>query len=272
MNDILNENLFFRQNKQFEIIKARAKSFVANYCGNVIIRDSIFAVASNYARKMDFPLEILRYPFQDDELWACTFLKQGTTFLCVNSGLPFCKQFFAAAHELYHIYCFIEGICADTIATGSVLMENIVDNTSISQEDLEANAFAGLLLMPDNLLNEQIEVYGIEKGKIDLEDVLLLMDLFATPYKATVLRLFECGIISKHKAKSLVEIDTETIQKRMEILGKASQWQMSNDLVYFGTLIDNFDFNISEGFLTEEREKSDRKLIDDIKNSFNKKD
>ena len=51
---------------------------------------------------------MLRYPIHDDELWALTFLKQDTIFVCVNTALPLCKQFFAAAHELYHIYCYVE--------------------------------------------------------------------------------------------------------------------------------------------------------------------
>ena len=55
-----------------------------------------------------YALEILRYPFKDNELWAFTFIKKGTIFLCVNAGLPICKQVFAMAHELYHIHCYSE--------------------------------------------------------------------------------------------------------------------------------------------------------------------
>jgi Zn-dependent peptidase ImmA (M78 family) len=268
MGDILTENLYSKQNKRFEDIRGCAKSFAANYCGNVIIRDSIFSIVSNYARKKELPLEILRYPFRDDELWAFTFVKKGTVFLCVNSDLPLCKQFFATAHELYHIYCYAEDTNTSTIDGGSVLDSKTADDVAVTQEDLEANAFAGLLLMPDSLLSEQITVYDIAKESVGVDDVLLMMDLFAIPYKAVILRLMECGIISKQKAQSLLAVDSVTVQKRSDLLGRAKQWQKSNDLVYFGTLNDNLDFNIQEGYLTEEREKSDQELLDSLKKRF----
>lgn len=268
MGDILTESLYSKQNKQFENIRVHAKSFAANYCGNVIIRDSVFGVVSNYARKKDLSLEVLRYPFHDDELWAFTFVKKGTVFLCVNSDLPLCKQFFATAHELYHIYCYAEDTNTSTIDGGSVLDSKTADDVAVTQEDLEANAFAGLLLMPDALLAEQLSVYGIDKDTIDVDDVLLMMDLFAIPYKAAVLRLMECGFVTKQKAQGLLAVDSGTVQKRIDLLGRANQWQKSNDLVYFGTLNDNMDFNIQEGYLTEEREKSDKELLDSLKKRF----
>jgi Zn-dependent peptidase ImmA (M78 family) len=268
MGDILRESLYSKQNKQFEIIKVHSRSFAANYCGNVIIRDAIFGVVSNYARKKELPLEVLRYPFRDDELWAFTFVKKGTVFLCVNSDLSLCKQFFATAHELYHIYCFAEDTNTSTIDGGSVLDSKTIDNVAITQEDLEANAFAGLLLMPDALLSEQMDVYGVAKESLGVDDVLLLMDLFAIPYKATVIRLMECGIISRQKAQTLIDVDSGTIQKRINLLGRAEQWQKNNDSIYFGTLRDNLDFNVREGYLTEERKKSDQDFLADLQKSF----
>jgi len=147
MRDIFAESLYKKQNKQFEKISEQAKSFAANYCGNTIIRDSIFGIVSNYARKRELSLEVLRYPFKDDELWAFTFVKKGTIFLCVNSGLPMCKQIFATAHELYHIHCYAENINTSTITNGSLLDSKTFDEVAATQEDLEANAFAGLLLI-----------------------------------------------------------------------------------------------------------------------------
>lgn len=264
MGDTLTESLYSKQNKQFENIKVHAKSFAANYCGNVIIRDSIFSIVSNYARKKELSLEVLRYPFHDDELWAFTFVKKGTVFLCVNSDLPLCKQFFATAHELYHIYCYAENTNTSTIDSGSVLDSKTAGDIAVTQEDLEANAFAGLLLMPDTLLAEQISLYGIAKENISADDVLLLMDLFAIPYKAAVLRLMECGTISKQKAQRMLSVDSGTVQKRIDVLGRAKQWQKSNDIIYFGSLNDNLDFNIQKGYLTEEREKSDQELLDSL--------
>lgn len=156
MSNVLEDSLFVSQNKKFDEIQSIVRQFSAEYVGNSIIKDNIFAVIQNYARKKEIALELLRYPIHDDELWALTFLKQDTIFVCVNTALPLCKQFFAAAHELYHIYCYVENADQSYIKNGSMLDSATGDETGRTQEDLEANAFAGLLLMPDQLLHEQI--------------------------------------------------------------------------------------------------------------------
>ena len=88
-----------------------------------------------------------------------TFVKKGTIFLCVNTELPMCKQIFATAHELYHIHCYAEDINTSTITSGSLLDSKTVDEVAATQEDLEANAFAGLLLMPDASVIEQFKMF-----------------------------------------------------------------------------------------------------------------
>ena len=75
MNNVLEDSLFVSQNKKFDEIQS-------------IIKDNIFAVIQNYARKKEIALELLRFPIHDDELWALTFLKQDTIFVCVNTALP----------------------------------------------------------------------------------------------------------------------------------------------------------------------------------------
>ena len=149
MNDVLKESLYKKEPSRFEVVRRITKDFSEKYCGKIIIGNSIFGVVENYSRKKELSLEILRYPFRDDELWAFTFVKKGTIFLCVNSDLAMCKQFFAAAHELYHIHCYAEDTDRSTIASGSLVNSNTVDDTAKTQEDMEANAFAGLLLMSD---------------------------------------------------------------------------------------------------------------------------
>lgn len=269
MGDVFEESLFRKQPKQFDQVNAQAKAFAANYCGTTIIRDSIFRVAANYARKRELPLEILRYPFKDEELWAFTFVKKGTLFLCVNSELAMCKQIFAVAHELYHIHCYAEDIDPDTIASGSLLDSKTADDMAVSQEDLKANAFAGLLLMPDSMVDEQIKLYGIKGEKISVDDVLTLMELFALPYKAVVLRLVENNNIAVVKAKELLKIDASFVSERISLTGKALGWQQSSkELSYFGSLLDDMEYNKDNELLTDSREESDRNFLEKIRKDF----
>ncbi len=269
MGAVLNESLYKKQNKQFERIIERTKAFAVNYCGSMIIRDSIFGIVSNYARKRELPLEILRYPFKDKELWAFTFVKRGTIFLCVNSELPKCKQIFATAHELYHIHCYAEDINTSTITNGSLLESKTFDEVAASQEDLEANAFAGLLLMPDSSLVEQFKNFGISKENMKVDDVLVLMDLFALPYKAVVFRLVESGTITEDKAQKLLEVDTDNISVRIELTGKAEQWQQNTKrLLHYGSLLENLAFNRANELLRKSREESDEAYLEKIRKEF----
>lgn len=269
MGDILNESLFYKQNKQFERINDLSKAFAASYCGSMIIRETIFGIVSNYARKRELSLEILRYPFKDDELWAFTFVKKGTIFLCVNTELPMCKQIFATAHELYHIHCYAEDINISTITSGSLLDSRTFDEAAASQEDLEANAFAGLLLMPDSSLIEQFKMFGISRNEMSIDDVLVLMDLFALPYKAVVLRLAESGVITKGEARRLLQEDNKKIMNRIELTGKAEQWQQnSGHLLRYGSLLDNLSFNSEHDLLVDSREKADKIYLEKIGREF----
>ena len=269
MGNVFEDSLYKKQNEQFKKINEQTRAFAANYCGNTIIRDSIFGIISNYARRQGLSLEVLRYPFMDDELWAFTFVKTGTVFLCVNSGLAICKQIFAAAHELYHIHCYAEDINASTIAKGSLLDAKIFDEAAVTQEDLEANAFAGLLLMPDARLIEQIQLFGISGEKLNVDDVLVLMDLFALPYKAVVLRLAESRIISEKKAQELLKEDTDTISVQIELTGISDRWQQnSKRILHYGSLLKNLTYNSENELLTDSREESDKAFLEKIRQKF----
>ncbi len=269
MGKVLEESLYEKDVKRFEKIADASKEFSGAYCGSSILGASVFGIIENYARKKEMALEILRYPFRDEELWAFTFVKEGTIFLCINSELAMCKQIFAAAHELYHIRCYVEGTNMDTIRTGSVLEAKVADDFAMTQEDLDANAFAGLLLMPDGLLREQIRLYGINEADFKVDDILTLMEVFAIPYKAVILRLFEEHVITEAKAYDLLRYDASYVARRIEFTGKAKQWQMnSGNNEYFGSLLDNLEFNSENELLTESREKADRKFLKEIKAGF----
>ena len=266
MKGVLENSLFETQPHKFEHLNELARQFATIYCGNSIVKDNIFAVIENYARKKEIHLEILRFPIHDEELWAMTFLKKGTIFVCVNSELALCKQFFAAAHELYHIYCYVEDADQSYIKNGSMLDSDTANETGKTQEDVEANAFAGLLLMPDQLLSNQIDLFGIDKDDMDTDSVLSLMDMFAIPCKATVLRLYESNCIKRHKAEELFCVTAEDVEKRVELTGKAKRWQLDGSgTESFGTLLEKADYNTEHDYLTESREKEDWKYISELK-------
>lgn len=94
--------------KKFQELFQAVIQFNSLYNGNNIIQDDIFSVLTNYARKKQEDLDLFRFPAKDDDFCALTCVQKGRVFTYVNSWLPVSNQIFAAAHELYHIWCFLE--------------------------------------------------------------------------------------------------------------------------------------------------------------------
>lgn len=123
--------------------------------------------------------------------------------------------------------------------------------------------------MPDQLLHEQILLYGIDKDLVSVDSVLILMDMFAMPYKAVVLRLFESGNISHQQAEKLLEISSVNVMKRASLIGKAKRWQLDGrGTESFGTLLEKVEYNRQHEYLTESRENDDVAYITQLKKEY----
>lgn len=59
MNNVLEDSLFVSQTKKFDEIQSIVRQFSAEYVGNSVIKDNIFAVIQNYARKLFVLLHFL---------------------------------------------------------------------------------------------------------------------------------------------------------------------------------------------------------------------
>lgn len=269
MPKTLNSSLFTKDKLGFQQLKEETVSFNIKYNGSNIVQDDIFHVLENFTRKNGYTFELLRYPIKDPELCACTFLRKGRVFVLVNAALPLCKQIFAAAHELYHIHRFFDGENLELASRGSILTSNIIDDQAVAREDLEANAFAGLFLAPSNALHEQIWIYGIDTDNITVYQILTLMDIFAIPYKAMVLRLYEDGYLTKKHACALLNVPAEEIKEEIQITGKSKRWaNPPTSCSCYGSLLENLSINIRNESLAESRQNSDEKRIQEIMARF----
>ena len=253
--DTLFDGILYKRNiRRFEQIKTVAAGFSDQYIGQNIIQDDIFTIIENYARTKEKPLEWLRFPIEDKELCACTFLRGGRIFVMLNSALPMAKQIFAAAHELYHIRCYLEENDQELATSGSILESKTIDTGTSEEEEMQANAFAGLLLVPVDDLEQQIRIYHISKECMTIDGVLTLMEIFAVPYKAMVLRLLEESFITEEQAAELINIPADTVKERMRITGKAKRWDMKPvGYEQLGSLLENLTFNTDTEALPQSR-------------------
>ena len=266
MNKLLENCLYNLDRDEFNKFKLKVAQFNVACNGANIVQDDIFSIIRNYARQNDMPLEILRYPIEDSELCACTFLREGRIFVFINAAIPLGKQIFAAAHELYHIRCYFEGNDPDFSKKGSILKTANIDEVDVQTEDVKANAFAGLFLAPNEALRAQIGIYGINTKKMTNRDIYTLMDIFAIPYKAMVLRLFEEEIIKENEAEIFLSMPVEEVEKEIGLCGIGRRWlKLTKDSLEFGSLEENLEINDKLGFAAKSRIEEDKEVLEKIK-------
>ena len=138
-------------------------------------------------------------------------------------------------------------------------------------EDMEANAFAAILLAPKERLDEQTDVYNLSYKNISVQTILKIMDIFAIPYKAAVIRLLEEDKIDAKDAKKLLQVTEEEISKQMKLTGKAARWQeIHKDFVRFGSLSElMYDVEQMDA-VRDERLSSDKSRLTEIMKNLRK--
>lgn len=158
MENVLENSLFVQDSKKFQKLSCSVSQFNSLYNGNNIIQDDIFFVLTNYVRRNQKGLELLRFPTKDDDFCALTCVKKGQIFVYVNSWLPLFNQIFAAAHELYHIWCFIEE------KDGSVLKKGSILNAAVMDED---NFYAQYYASLEQYTERSEEDFFVEIARCD---------------------------------------------------------------------------------------------------------
>lgn len=258
MNDILAQTLFVKDRKAFMRIKGIAENFSNEYGVECIIGEDVSKILDEYTKRNNLKVEILQYNFKDDELWAFTFLKKGTVFVCVNSGLEAGKCCFALAHELYHIYCYIENPSKSYIKNGSLQTEE----GNGDAEDMEANAFAGVLLLNDSALE------GYRNRIVDENLIFELMETFWLPCKAVVFRLYECGIMDCDQTYYWLNYGVEKVKKHISFSDQNARSLQKKNQVSLGSLEENYQIARNRGFAKESRLGQDSRYIKELMNKL----
>ena len=269
MYKALDNSLFVKNRERYEEIRRLANSFNSNYTGSNIIQDDIFHILENYVLQQNMHLELLRYSLGDRELCACTFIRCNRVFVVINTDLPLSKQIFAAAHELYHIYNHFEDFEPVYQRHLSILDAATMDEETSRLEDMEANAFAGAVLAPGRSIREQMDIFRIQSSSMGIKDILMLMEIYAIPFKAMVLRLFEVNIIDKEQVRTLFQNPEDNILHQSELTGRAARWQKStSDDITLGSLKENMDAVVKLDAVPEERYRKDLSLLKEIKDTL----
>ncbi len=176
-----------------------------------ILKDEIFKILAEVS-------VLIQYPIEDLELCGFVCYKGNTVFCFINSFIPLEKQIFASAHELYHIWFEQE-----MLSRGGELLKSIVIDSESSQpkNEIRANRFAAMLLVPKDVLRNELSNLKVNENNLQMSHIVRIMDLFGVPYKAMVRRLLEIDFISPEKCLELLSEDSiaeaNLIRKRLQI-------------------------------------------------------
>lgn len=258
IHDIISTSIFLLSKQMYSEIEKQAIYFLKQYAGGFsILQDNVFSIIHNY----DKYLEVLLYPIQDRELCGFVCNYKGKGFLYINTYLPLEKQIFTAGHELYHWFQ------QDSVQRQAHLTtdKNIeYDNTL---EEKKANLFSALLLVPTDALERELKVLEVSnKRDLSLLIIAKLMNTFAVPYKAIIMRLFEIGLLNdKTTANEWMQIpDRDEQQGILQVIYKHDiglKWQNPTHLIKYGNLKPLLLDNASEELITLTREKKDRQFL-----------
>lgn len=151
---------------------------------------------------------IVEIPFADKEIGALSYKDGKTGYVFLNTALPEVNVNFALCHEIYHVFY-------QEIRPKQKMDLFLNEHYLEQEEELAANLFAGMLLMPGQSFRYMFRRFRNETGPDDSELTVLtkLMSYFEVPYMAVLLRCYELKLLdSGELLEELLHMDSERVK------------------------------------------------------------
>ena len=126
-------------------------------------------------------------PFKDEEIGAVCYKGEGFGYAFLNTSLPEVNVNFALCHEIYHLL-YQEG------GFKKIVELYMNEHYHEQEEELAANLFAGMLLMPEDSFRFMFNKFTREVED-SLSVLVLLMSYFEVPYMAALVRCYELKLL-----------------------------------------------------------------------------
>lgn len=166
-------------------MEAKAKDFYAfaGMGGDRGVLNMMQIVRPSFRRKGYVVIEI---PFADREIGALCYKGNSLGYIVLNTSLPKVNVNFAVCHELYHV------MYQQTEFRSKVEFAN--DQYYEREEELAANLFAGMLLMPESSFPFMYYKFKEESGQNEKDTIIRLMNYYQVPYMAALVRCYELAL------------------------------------------------------------------------------
>lgn len=133
---------------------------------------------------------VLEMPFKDKEIGAICYKRDSYGYTILNSKLSKVSGNFALAHEIFHVF-YQEKLPGKRVEL--YMNEHYLEY----EEEMQANLFAGILLMPTPSYVEMFKKFKNEQSEEDSYITVFckLMSYFEVPYMAAVIRAYELELL-----------------------------------------------------------------------------
>lgn len=157
---------------------------------------------------------VIEIPFKDQEIGALCYKGDSMGYTFINTSLPKVNVNFALCHEVYHVF-YQESSFKHKVEL--YMNEQYYEH----EEELAANLFAGMVLMPEQNFKYMFTKFKNETKADDSIITVLakMMNYFEVPYMAVLIRCYELNLLeSGELLKHLLNIDKEMIKNTFEKL------------------------------------------------------
>ena len=157
---------------------------------------------------------VIEMPFKDQEIGALCYKGDSMGYMFLNTSLPKVNVNFALCHEVYHLFYQEAGF---EHKVELYMNEQYYEH----EEELAANLFAGMVLMPQQNFKFMFDKFDNERNAEDSLTTVLakLMNYFEVPYMAALIRCYELRLLETGSVlKDLLDIDKEMIKKEFSRL------------------------------------------------------
>ena len=208
---------------------------------------------------------LIRFPAigEDTSLSGFTIYKNPYHCIYVNSRQNLGRQYLSCWHECYHILTGEGG--------GMSYVEELTENPI----EYKANAFASIMLMPDELVKKYIDNHDISLDYLSHEDIIKMQNYFNVGYSAMLARIIQ--LYPEYKAKIqnryAIASDNPTQRSRLEektaaVNGNLQLINATNDIYIPDSFYDNLEFNLEKKRISKEKAFELLKVIDGLKDDL----
>ena len=208
---------------------------------------------------------LLRFPAIEENtaLSGFTIHKEPYDCIYINSRQNLGRQYMSCWHECYHIY------------TGEGSGISYVDSGKRDPIEYKADMFAGLILMPENLVKEYIESRNISLAYLSYEDIIRMQNHFRVGYSAMLLRILQIYPMYKKTLQNRFAIakdhpdQREKLKKKtLSVQGDLRLINATNDIYIPDSFMNDIEFNVREKRISKEKAYELLKVIDGLGNDI----